>query len=69
MVYGCTQAPVSSDGEYSGKIFDTDLSIVVGNVDTMALTRSQDMCRRYMLLGVQCFQYVGNDHAMLPRLL
>jgi len=28
MVYGCTQERVSIDGEYSGKIFDTDLSAV-----------------------------------------
>jgi hypothetical protein len=28
MVYGCTRERVSIDGEYSGKIFDTDLSVV-----------------------------------------
>jgi len=28
MVYGCTREQVSIDGEYSGKIFDTDLSAV-----------------------------------------
>ena len=28
MVYGCTRERVSIDGEYSGKIFDTDLSAV-----------------------------------------
>jgi len=27
MVYGCTPERVSIDGEYSGKIFDTDLSV------------------------------------------
>jgi len=40
---------VSIDGEYSGKIFDTDLSVVPGNLYTMALTRPQATCRRYII--------------------
>jgi len=47
MVYGCTRERVSIDGEYSGKIFDTDLSVVPGDLYTMALTRARVTCRRY----------------------
>jgi hypothetical protein len=47
MVYGCTHERVSIDGEYSGKIFDTDLSVVPGDLYTMALTRPWVTCRRY----------------------
>jgi len=47
MVYGCTRERVSIDGEYSGKIFDTDLSVVPGDLYTMALTRPRVTCRRY----------------------
>ena len=36
MVYGCTQERLSIDGEYSGKIFDTDLSVVPGVLYTSA---------------------------------
>jgi len=50
MVYGCTRERVSIDGEYSGKIFDTDLSVVPGDLYTMALTRPRVTCRRYNLL-------------------
>jgi len=38
---------VSIDGEYSGKIFDTDLSVVPGDLYTMALSRPRVTCRRY----------------------
>ena len=38
---------MSIDGEYSGKIFDTDLSVVPGDLYTMALTRPRVTCRRY----------------------
>ena len=48
MVYGCTWERVSIDGEYSGKIFDTDLSVVPGDLYTMALTRPRVTCRRYI---------------------
>ena len=49
MVYGCTRERVSIDGEYSGKIFDTDLSVVPGDLYTMALTRPRVTCRRYII--------------------
>jgi hypothetical protein len=49
MVSGCTPERVSIDGEYSGKIFDADISVVLGNVYTMALTRPWVMCRRYII--------------------
>jgi len=49
MVYSCTRERVSIDGEYSGKIFDTDLSVVPGDLYTMALTRPQVMCCRYII--------------------
>jgi hypothetical protein len=52
MVYDCTQERVSIDGEYSGKIFDTDLSVVPGDLYTMALTRPRVTCRRYTFKGV-----------------
>ena len=38
---------MSIDGKYSGKIFDTDLSVVPGDLYTMALTRPRVTCRRY----------------------
>jgi len=38
---------VSRDGEYSGQIFDTDSSVVAGDLDTMAFTRPRVTCRRY----------------------
>jgi len=50
MVYGCTRERVSIDGEYSGKIFDTDLSVVPGDLYTMALTRPRVTCRRYSMI-------------------
>jgi hypothetical protein len=37
------------DGEYSGKIFDTDLSVVPGDLYTMALTQPRVMWRRYII--------------------
>jgi len=40
---------VSIDGEYSGKIFDTGLSVVQGDLYTMALTQPQVTCRRYII--------------------
>ena len=49
MVYGCTRERVSIDGEYSGTIFDTDLSVVPGDLYTMALTRPRVTCRRYII--------------------
>jgi hypothetical protein len=39
---------VSIDGEYSSKIFDTDLSVVPGDPYTMALPRPRVTCRRYI---------------------
>jgi len=53
MVYGCTRERVSIDGEYSGKIFDTDLSVVPGDLYTMALTRPRVTCRRYTLIHLR----------------
>ena len=38
---------MSTDGEYSGKIFDTELSVVPGDLYTMALTRRWVTCHRY----------------------
>jgi hypothetical protein len=38
---------VSIDGEYSSKIFNTDLSVVPGDLYTIALTRPRVTCRRY----------------------
>jgi len=32
MVYGCTRESVSIDVEYSGKVFDTDLRVVAGDL-------------------------------------
>jgi hypothetical protein len=49
MVYGCTRELVSIDGEYSGKIFDTDLSVVLGDLYTMALTWPRVTCHRYII--------------------
>jgi hypothetical protein len=40
---------VSLDGEYSGQIFDTDLSGVLGNLYSMTLTQPQVTCRRYII--------------------
>jgi hypothetical protein len=40
---------VSVDGEYSGKIFDTDLSVVPGDLYTMMLTRPQVPCCHYII--------------------
>ena len=50
MVYGCTRERVSIYGEYSSKILDTDLSVVPGDLYTMALTRPRVTCRRYTML-------------------
>jgi hypothetical protein len=47
MVSGWTRDRVTIDGEYSGKIFDTDLSVVPGDLYTMTLTRPRVTCRRY----------------------
>ena len=41
---------MSIDGEYSSKIFDTDPSVVAGDLYTMTLTQPRVMCRRYMHL-------------------
>ena len=49
MVYSCTRERVSIDGEDSGKIFDTDLSVVRGDLYTMTLTRPRVTCRRYII--------------------
>jgi hypothetical protein len=49
MVYGCTRERVSIDGEYSGKIFDADLSVVPGDLYTMALTRPRVTFSRYII--------------------
>jgi len=38
---------VSVDGEYIGRIFDTDLSVVPGDLYTMTLTRPRVTCCRY----------------------
>jgi hypothetical protein len=43
---------VSVDGEYSGKIFETDLSVVPGDLYTMALTQPQVTCRRYTPIAI-----------------
>jgi len=40
---------VSIDGEYSGKIFDTDLCLVPGDLYTMAPTQPGVTCRRYII--------------------
>ena len=50
IVYGCTWKRVSIDGEYSSKIFDTDPSVVPGDLYTIALTRPRVTCRRYTTL-------------------
>jgi hypothetical protein len=49
MVYGCTRKRVSIDGEYSGRIFHTDLNVVPGDLYTMTLTRPRGTCRRYII--------------------
>ena len=46
MVYDCIHERVSIDGEYSNKIFDTDLSVVQRDLYTMPLTRPRVTCRR-----------------------
>ena len=43
---------MSIDGEYSGKIFDADLSIVPGDLYSMALTLPRVTCRRYRKIVV-----------------
>jgi hypothetical protein len=53
MVFGCTRQRVSMDGEYSGKIFDNYLSVVPGDLYTMALTRPRVTCRRYTMHDVE----------------
>jgi hypothetical protein len=40
---------VSIDGESSGKIFDTDLSVIPGDLYRMALARARVTCRRYII--------------------
>lgn len=47
MVYGCTREQVSIDGEDSGEIFDTELSVVPGDLYLMALTWPLVTCRHY----------------------
>jgi hypothetical protein len=47
MVYGCTQQRMIIDGEYNGKILDTDLSVLPGDLYRMVLTWRQVTCRRY----------------------
>jgi hypothetical protein len=54
MVYGCTRERVSTDAEESGKIFDTDLSVVPGDQYTMALTRPRVTCRPYIIPLSRC---------------
>jgi hypothetical protein len=49
MVYSYTRERVSIDGEYSSKIFDTDLRVVLGDLYTMTLTRPRVMCHRYSI--------------------
>jgi len=39
---------VSIGGEYSGKIFDTDLCVVLGDLYSVTLTRPGVTCRRYI---------------------
>jgi len=50
MVYGCTRERLSIDGEYSGKIFDTDLNVAVGDPYTMVHVRARLTCRRYNIM-------------------
>jgi len=38
---------VNIDGEYSSKIFDSDPSVVPGDLYTIALTWPRVTCRRY----------------------
>jgi len=40
---------VSIDGEYSSKIFDTDLSVLAGDLYIMTLTRPRVTFRRYII--------------------
>jgi len=47
MVYGGTRQRVSTDGAYSGKIFDTNLSVVARDLYIMALIRPRVTCRHY----------------------
>jgi hypothetical protein len=49
MIHGCTRERVSIEGEYCGKIFHTDLSVVLGDLYKMALTWPEVMCRRYSI--------------------
>jgi hypothetical protein len=49
MVYSCTRERVSLDGEYSCRIFDTDLCVVPGDLYSIMLTRPRVMCRRYII--------------------
>jgi len=49
MVYGCTREGVCIDREYSYNIFDTDLTVIPGDLYTMALTRPRVTCCRYII--------------------
>jgi len=70
MVYGCTRERVSIDGEYSGKIFDADLSVAVAIYiqwrlpdlgSRVAVTLSPSLGGD--LLGCQC-QYIRETKEM-----
>jgi hypothetical protein len=52
MVDGCTRERVSIDGEYSGDIFDTDLSAVPGDLYTVVLTRPRVTCHHFISQGL-----------------